>query len=367
MNRKSTLFTTIITLILISFLISLSSCSTKRKAKGREDLIFVVADSTEYLELEPVLEQVFGKVIYTPQAENLFKLTNKSVNYLEHLTRAKNVIVAAPLNSGSRTSKYIHSLLDSSVTDEVRNDSAFVFNKYDLWSKNQLVMVLTSPTMEQLKKNILKEHENLLYYFQNASDERLMKMLYHPKYEQKKVEAQFLKDYGFIFYVNSDFLLTKNIEEDNFIWLRRAPNSDRERWIFIHWIENASTALLERDSIINLRNELTKKFYKGTEESTYVEIVDDYLSVEEIDYKGRYALMMNGLWRMNDKSMGGPFTSYTFYDKKTDRIYMIDGSLYAPKYYKRNMLQQVDILLRSWKPEYELNKERKEDLLSELE
>ena len=52
-----------------------------------------------------------------------------------------------------------------------------------------------------------------------------------------------------------------------------------------------------------------------------------------------------------------------FYDEKTRRIYMIDGSVYAPKYYKRNLIQQMDVTLQSFRTKAELSKERIDDLL----
>ena len=65
--------------------------------------------------------------------------------------------------------------------------------------------------------------------------------------------------------------------------------------------------------------------------------------------------------------MGGPFVNYVFYDEDTQRLYMLDGSVYAPKYYKRNLIQQMDVTLQSFRTEKELTQERKEELLEALE
>jgi len=74
-------------------------------------------------------------------------------------------------------------------------------------------------------------------------------------------------------------------------------------------------------------------------------------------------MFTQGLWELNIKGMGGPFVNYFFYDEKTQRIYMIDGSIYAPRYYKRNLIQQMDVTLQSFKTKAELSKERIEELL----
>lgn len=345
----------------------LSACNTQKEAVGREDVIYVVADSMEFYNLEADLLTVFGKVIYTPQAENLFNLKRIGVSKLNRYERKKNILIVAPLNSGSYTSKYINSILDSTVKNLVETDSEYVFNKHNFWAKNQLVMILTSSNMNKLKANILKGSENLLYQFQDISNKRLFSKLYNPRYERKKIEAKFLKDYGWIIYVQADFVPAMDKPEDNFVWLRRAPNSSMERWIFVHWIDNASPSFLKPDSIYKERNRITKKYYETSDNKAYVQIADSYLTSKEVNFEGKYAIMTQGLWRTNDHQMGGPFVNYTFYDAATKRIYMLDGSIFAPKYYKKQLIQQVDVTLHSFKTKEEMSKDKVEDLLDELD
>ena len=360
--------TGLVLLILISLsTLTFYSCGEALKpAVGEEDEIIVFADSTEYYNLENSLLTVFGKIIYTPQPENIFNLTRKNINELEKFKTKKNIIIIAPLNSGSEVSKYIDGMLSSDVKNLVNKDSISVINKYDLWAKNQLLMIITAPNIEKLNQKILAEHENLLHHFQKISDKRLFQSLYNERFERKDIEAKFLKDYGWMIYVQSDFHLALNKPEDNFVWLRRSPGTDMERWIFVHWIENASPAMLNRDSVYSIRNKITNKYYRTSDDASYVEISDDYKTTLEVNFLGRYALMTQGLWRMNDGSMGGPFINYTFYDQPTKRLYMLDGSIYAPKYYKKKLIQQVDVILQSFLTEREVKKEVKEELMDEL-
>ncbi len=355
-------------LTILFTLILLSSCDMPKKpAVGLEDEIFVIADSTEYLELEPVLLQVFNKKIITPQPEALFELTRKSINSLSKLQNKKNIIIIAPFNSGSRVSNYIKSLLDSNVTQLVKSDSNYVFIKKDLWAGEQLVMILTSPTIQQLKHNILEGRDDLIYYFQNISNQRLKRNLYSDRFENFKLEGELLRDYGWVIYVQVDFHLAKNDPENNFVWLRRAPGSDIERWVFIHWIDNASPEYLNPDSIAAVRNRITKKYLRSSDDKANVEISDEFKMTKEVNFIGRYALMTQGLWRMSDKTMGGPFVNYTFFDEKTNRIYMLDGSVYAPKYYKKKLIQQVDVLLQSFLFKDDLSESRIDELLDAAE
>ncbi len=350
-----------------SFLLLLSSCSTKRKAKGREDEIFVLADSSEYIQVKEELKKAFGKIIYTPQPEALFKLKRKSINALEKLKRKKNILIVAPVSSGSYTSKYLKKILGEKVKNLILKDSVYVINKYNLWAKNQLVMILTAPDINKLKERIVKNKDELLYYFRDFSNKRIAQGLYNPKFEKKKIEAKMLSKYGWIIYVQADYTLAMEKPEDNFVWLRRGVNTDMERWIFVHWLNNASPEFLNKDSIDNERDRLTEKYYRTSDDKAYVVHYNDYKTEKEVNFNNRYAVMTQGLWRFSDNSGGGPFINYTFYDEDTKRIYMLDASIFAPKYLKKSIIQQVDVLLHSFKTEKEIKQERKKEILEELE
>lgn len=354
--------------VVISILILSFGCDAKKPAIGNEDEIFVIADSSDYYELEGALIEVFEKVIYTPQPENLFLLKRKNFGELNSIKNKKNIIIVAPLNSNSEVAAYIKSILDSTVYKFVEADSEFVFNKYNLWSGDQLVMILTSTDVETLQKNILESKVNLVHYFTKISNKRLYQSLYNAKYEKRDVEARLLDKYGWIIYVQADFHLALDKSNDNFVWLRRAINTDMERWIFIHWIDNGSPAWLNEDSVLAIRNRMTQKFYVTTDGNAFVEVSKEQTpTISEVNFKNNYALLTQGFWRFSDKSGGGPFLSYTFYDELTKRIYMLDGSVYAPKYYKKNLIQQVDVTLQSFMTKSELSQNKIDELMDELD
>ena len=348
---------------LLILVLQLSSCDFQKPAYGPEDEIVVIADSSEYQMLKPALDSTFEKIIYTPQPEKLFTLKRVPEINMEQYKNRKNIIIIAPLNSNSNTGKFINGSVDPKLKSKILSDSVFEITKYSLWARNQLVMLLTAPTMPKLIADINKSRDNLLYAFQKISDQRLYASLYNSEFEQKKVEGGFLKKYGWVIYVQADYQVALNVPKDNFVWLRRGVNTDMERWIFVHWIDNASPDYLNADSVRAIRNRMTKKFYRTADDSSYVIIAGDYYTTTEVNFEGRYALLTQGLWELNIKGMGGPFINYTFYDQKTHRIYMIDGSIYAPKYYKRNLIQQMDVTLQSFKTADQLSKDRRENLL----
>jgi hypothetical protein len=196
----------------------------------------------------------------------------------------------------------------------------------------------------------------------------LFSQLYKPRLENKKIEAELLSKYGWTMYIQPDIELAKSDSVNNFVWLRSGRNRDIERWLFVHWIENANAQYLNHDSLTEIRNRVTKKYFRVSDDSVYVNISHGMSKpmVSQANFNGRYALMCQGFWKFNDKSGGGPFISYSFLDEKTGRFYMIDASVFAPKYYKKKLIQRADVILTSFKTIDDLSEERIEDILDEL-
>ena len=358
----------LIAITIFSSLYFFNGCDPSVKpATGFEDEIYVVSDSLEFEELKLALQSAFEVEINTPMPEKLFILKRISSNLIDKVKNKKNIVIVAPLNSDSYTSQYIKSIVDKDLQKKLASDDNFIISKYNLWAKNQLVTVLSAANMQDLEFKILKNKDNLLYAYQKISDKRLKESLYAPRYERKSIEGKLLRNYGWLIYVQADYKLAKNDSVNNFVWLRRSPGSDMERWIFIHWIDNASPEYLNADSIKTIRNRMTKEYYQVRDDTAYVVMVDSLYTTSEINFNERYALYTQGLWDLNIKGMGGPFINYTFYDEKSKRIYMLDGSIFAPKYYKRNLIQQIDVILQSFLTKDELSKDRIEDLIDEID
>jgi len=353
-------FVIIVLAFLLFFLINFKS---EKVAKGFEDEILVFADSLEYEQLQKSLQSVFEKEIFTPQPEKMFTLKRGNISQIENSKQTKNIIIAATLNSASQTSKFIKTIVDPSVEGKSTSDTNAIYYKHDLWAKHQLVAILSAPTAHELNSKILQNSDNLFFTFQKKSDERLFSNLYNPKYEQKEIEGKFLSDYGWIIYVQPDFKLVSNKPEEKFVLLKKSSDNEMEHRIFIHWIDNATPDYLMQDSIKALRNRLTREFYQMSNDTSYEIVASNYFVVKEVNFNGRYALFTQGLWEMNLNGMSGPFVNYFFYDEKSKRIYMIDGSIYAPRYYKRNLIQQMDVTLQSFRTESELSEERIEALI----
>ena len=356
----------LIVVSIFSSLYFLNGCNSSQKpATGFEDEIYVVADSLEFEELKVSLKAAFEVEINTPMPEKLFIIKRVSSDQIEKVKNKKNVVIVAPLKSTSGTAELLNSIINDDIKRRVSSDKDYIHYSYDIWAKNQLVAIITGNKIDDIDFKIEKNKDSLRTTFQKESDFRLKESLYNPKYEQKKVESKLLVDYGWIIYAHQDFKLKLSDKKEKFVWFSSSLDNENERSIFISWIDSTSYLFLTPDSVKTIRDRITKKFFENKKDSSYIVLIDSLVTTTEINFNGKFALYTQGLWKNTKNNSVGPFVNYLLYDDYKKRIYMLDGSVDAPKYYKRNLIQQVDIILQSFSTSYDLPQDRFDDLIDE--
>jgi hypothetical protein len=341
------------------------SCSQlKPKATGDETEIITYIDSLLYSQIEQPLKSTFQRLLYTPQPESLFTILPEFQIYsIDRLKTRKNLMFVTTLDDKSEIAGYVLNLLDPKAKELVEIDSAYFFIKKNLWSKGQIVCVLISKDKETLLKHLTKDRNEIYMAFREDFFNREIESVYSEGHNKKNIEKYLLEKYGWTIFVQHDYYLAKDSAQEKFVWLRRRTPEDMERFIFVHWIDSVENPyrLFNQVWIVEKRNEITQKFYRTTNDDAYVIIADDpesikYLYFFPVNFNGRYAIRVQGLWRFNDFTGGGPFVSYIFYDEKQRRIYFIDGSIFAPRYEKKKLIIQIDALLHTFKTASEIER-----------
>ncbi len=321
------------------------------RAEGDMYEIIVFADSSDYVVLEPVLREALGREITTPQPEPLFTLYREDIQNFSRYRRQKNVLIVAPLDGTGTTAQYMNAALSERVQEIVMTEEEFMINRYHSNARGQMIMYLTGPTLESIYNNIMHHADRLFYHFHNFTLRReIENVTRERRYAKAELSEKFLEDYHWTMFVQHDYYLAINSPEQNFVWLRRATPPDMERWIFVHWIENGGPHQITPQFIRETRDNLTQQFYRTMDDKAYVRIAPEYHEIQETNFKDRYGIKVRGLWRFSDFSGGGPFINYTFYDEETERIYMLDGSIFAPRYEKKKLVLQVQALLNTFEP-----------------
>jgi hypothetical protein len=316
-------------------------------AMGESDVITIVADSADYDAVSEVFENAFTRPVFTPQPESWFQLTRIGVADLLNRKNLRNLLIMAPIDAQNAAGELMRAALSAEVQALVREGREHIFVKRDLWYRDQTVVFVTGADVDALRDAVLQAAPELHHYFKSAWDEREKRRLLSLGREEE-LEERYKKDYGWSIGIIKGWFVGKDSSELKSVLLRRQHPAGTERWVLVHWIDSADTRLLTSTFALETRNRLTQSLYRTFDDSTYVRVDEiNHLQFDQVDFNGRFAIRMQGLWQMADYSMGGPFVSYLFYEESQKRLYFIDGSVFAPAYEKRKLVQDVDVMLHT--------------------
>ena len=338
--------------------IILSACNPEYRplAEGPYYEIHIVSDTTYWNGTvgEAIRDELAKPIITLPQPEPAFDLVFNpliSRQMFEQVKKKQNIVIAAPLDGDTPTARFLRDRLDSAVVRLVREGKQYIFQRPNLWYRDQMVVYITAPTAEILAQVIHQEGENLRYLFNTLARQRLARKMFAPGRETE-IEEHLMERHDFMVQVQLDYVLVQDTL--TFVRLRRVlPDTWRD--LFVYYIENGNPELIEPEWIYRIRDSLTQVYVRGTRPDSYVKIDRRRpLVSKNINFLGRFAYETRGLWHLTGDAMGGPFLNYTFYDEKQHRIYMIDGMVFAPGYPKREFLRQLEVIAYTFRTRQEV-------------
>jgi hypothetical protein len=151
------------------------------------------------------------------------------------------------------------------------------------------------------------------------------------------------------------------ISNEDFLWAR-LMNSKDDKSIFITRKKYTSREQFSKDSLIQYRNQICRKYLFGDPEKLLSYLVTETnvsfkpVLTRDVTFNGKYAKEMRGLWRTNNVTMGGPFVSYALVDEKQGMLYYIEGFCYAPSRPQREIMRELETILHTFRMSDEVQK-----------
>lgn len=327
----------------ITTLAFLISCRREVPSAGNENEIIVIADSADYDFLQDELSRAFEREISTPWPEKIFELHQVPVSQMEkHLYHSQllliGIIGSAIPRSG--TAGKIEAMLTPELKTRIVNGQDYVLKKDDPWSKEQRLVVLAAAHRDILKQRIAGHRDELFELFNQPLLERTKKEMYSG-FEQINLEKTLLEKHGWMLRIQHDYHLYKEFPQENFVMLRRAWP---ERWLFVSWQNLDDPNRITRDEVIEWRNRIGERFYENDRI-----VINNDLIAREVDFAGRWALELQGLWENASKTAGGPFKAWVFYDEQTRQAFLVDIAVFNPGKEKIRFLRQLEIMARTFR------------------
>ena len=213
--------------------------------------------------------------------------------------------------------------------------------KEDLWAKPQLFINIAAPNDSAFQSILNKNKDKLIDYLLKAERQRIIKN--YKKYEEKSISKHLRKNHHLSLNFPKGYTLDK--DTNNFVWISH-ETPDISQGIFVYYYNYVDTNTFSKDYLLNIRDSILKLYVLGPLPHTYMTTERSYyVYFTEFLFNKRYTAEIRGLWRVEGDFMGGPFISFTTFDKKRNRIITVEGYVYAPKFKKRNYLRQVEGIL----------------------
>jgi hypothetical protein len=336
MKRCTTLFGG----ALIAVLIVTIGCATFRdRPLGSRNQIVVVADESTWQAVTEPLSRVYEREIRTPQPEKTYYLEHVEYAKLSDVSRRPYIIFVAPLKAAGPTSVFLSNSLSPEATDGVNSGEYYVFEKPDLWARDQLVLFLTSPTLVSLIDRI-NEHAGELYTLIDDNRNQIVQTEMYSRLEQTGLEKKFRQKYAWQLRIQHDYVPIIDDSSRNLVMLKR---SYPDRWITIHWL-NGDHDYLSLKEVAAVRDTLGTWFPDSVFE------YPDYYQYHAVNFRGHPAGLLTGLWATNSDIGGGPFFTYAIYDSVLQCSFFVDGAVFAPQDLKEPYLRQLQIMARTFIP-----------------
>lgn len=142
------------------------------------------------------------------------------------------------------------------------------------------------------------------------------------------------------------------LHKKNFIWLKKEIISGNTS-LLIYQISlqkfKQGSDVVER--IVKMRDSVGR-YIKGREPNTQMitgEAYAPYFSVTELN--GKKTFETKGTWELRNDFMTGPFINYAIIDKPYNRILVIEGFCYSPSNQARDLMLELEAIIKSVKVE----------------
>lgn len=138
------------------------------------------------------------------------------------------------------------------------------------------------------------------------------------------------------------------LRKKNFIWLKSEIVSGNTSLIIYQIPWHSISKNNAANNIINIRDFFGKLYIHGSAYNTKM-VTDRAYSpyFSKTTLSGNSVYETKGTWQMKNDFMSGPFINYAIFDKLHKRILILEGFCYAPSKEKRNLMFELESIIKS--------------------
>lgn len=301
-------------------------------AVGNSDDLVVIYD-----EGSPELLAVVVAALESPNSwllgEPAFKPTLTTLEASGDLKNIRHVLLVGTWDSGS-VGEMVHEVFPGLSED----DPAGLHFAEDVWAKRQMVGALMGSDAEAVAAFIRERGDELHERLEQAALRRLSASLRETAVDAG-MAAALAERFGWSISPPTGYDFYTTDAGEGFIFFRRTRP---DRTFFVYWTDGSPDFVSEQ-FVLSRREELAGRYLDG-------DIIEwnRPVEAERVDFLGRSAVRVSGWWGNRALVGGGPFRSYCFFEPSQGRVYLVDGSLFAPGFDKMALMRNLDAIAHTF-------------------
>lgn len=293
-----------------------------------------------------------------PREEPIFRVhwvDARRYNYV--LKERRNLIFVTTLDQRSEGAAIIRRMFTPESLETIRNNpDEFFFNRSDVNARNQEVMFVYGPDEATLAHNLRTKGGQLVLYFNQKERQRQTVALFKSG-QMKGIRDILIKDFSCAMKIPFGYKLA--YQQPDFIWVRQInPRDDKD--IFVSRKPYTSQEDFSLKNLIAFRDEVCRKNLfadpDDTESYLMTETTVPYIPVtaDTINFNGRFAVQLRGLFRSHTPGVGGPFLGFALVDEGTQQFYYIEGFTISPSRDQREIMRELETILYTFQTSKDL-------------
>jgi hypothetical protein len=266
-------------------------------------------------DVEPDIRKALERAVLSPREETTFKVSYAPLDDPGPFRKWSKLVLVGSLDGDGS----IADLLPSDVREKVGKSGGILYSATDLWAAGQAVFILATATRQEIPEYVRRSRGVLFAQLDALLRRQVQERMFHSGLNSE-LEKRLSDTYGFALSVPTVYRL------DMFTGVERAVrlfNLNPQRSVIVAW-EDGIEKEIDPDAVLRKRMALGGQFYPGDT------LVEGKTQTEWIDFQGKRALKIVGLWENRENLEGGVFTTVAFNCPESHRFYMIDSILYEP-------------------------------------
>jgi hypothetical protein len=287
-----------------------------------------------------------------PQPEPIFDIVFKTPEDLRAqpvLQELRSYLIVGNLNDRqSTTTRMIENDISDAKLEKARQEGFGTAVARDKWAKGQLLIYVFGKNREELLRGLITSFPAVAKRFNDRDLERIDATTYFNGENREVMDIVRIR-LGADIRVPKSFQLTPT-EDSTVVWLRKdIPEGSMN--ILMTKVLYEDQRQLSKSGIKSIRDSIGRRYIASTAPNTYMKINDVDLPMfsDVTSVNGDYALEARGIWEMENDFMAGPFVSYLIHDPDRRELLFLDGFVYRPNEDKRNLVQELEYILRTTK------------------